>query len=121
MSHRTPISNLIRAAQALFFLNALIWVGFGVSSFLRLGSAGPGQSGVALIVAALMFGNAAAMLLAAVGLGKRNSLFDYFAVAVVVVNIILTVTDQFGALDLATLVIDVIVLGLLVGILWRRR
>ena len=120
MSYRIPIPNLTRAAQALFVLNAIIWVALGIGGLLRLSSSQPVLPIVALVVALLMFGNAGAMLLAALGLGQRRRLFDSFAVALIAVNIILTVTDQFGALDLATLVIDVILLGLLVGILRQR-
>jgi hypothetical protein len=32
------------------------------------------------------------------------------------INIVLTVTDQFGLLDLVTLVIDLVLVGLVVGI-----
>jgi len=120
MSYRTSIPNLTRAAQGLFVLNAIIWAALGIGSLLRLSASQSVPPAVALAVALLMFGNAGAMLLAAVGLGQRKRLFDFFAVALIAVNIVLTVTDQFGALDLATLVIDLILLGLLVGLLRQR-
>ena len=65
------------------------------------------------MIGILMFGNAAAMLLAGLGLATRRRLAFYFAIFILLVNIILTLTDQFGALDLATLVIDAILLGIL--------
>ncbi len=55
----------------------------------------------------------AGMVAAGLGLGRRR-VWYYFALAVLAVNIVLTVTDQFGAFDLATLLLDLILLGLLV-------
>jgi hypothetical protein len=55
------------------------------------------------VVGILMFGNAGAMLLAGIGIGKPRRLFYLFAMAVLAVNIILTFTDQFGIFDLLTL------------------
>lgn len=120
MSCRTPIPNLTRAAQALFVLNTIVWIALGIESLLHLDARQPVPPIVALVIALLMFGNAGAMLLAALGLGQRKRLFVYFASALIAINIVLTVTDQFGALDLATLVIDVILLGLLAGLLRQR-
>ena len=66
-----------------------------------------------LIVAILMFGNASAMLVAGITIGKGNRWCYYFATTWLVVNIILTFTDQFGISDLFTLIIDSILLGLI--------
>jgi hypothetical protein len=48
----------------------------------------------------------------AIGKGKKR-LF-YLAIAVLVINIILTVIDEFGIFDFATLLIDVVLLALLI-------
>ena len=102
-----------RWAQGLFFLNAAIWVVFGIVSVIRLaGNAGQGVT--AVVVAILMFGNAGAMALSGALLGKRRLLFYLFALAVLAVNVALTFTDQFGAFDLITLVIDLVLLGILI-------
>ncbi|MCX6029164.1 MAG: hypothetical protein NT169_07650 [Chloroflexi bacterium] len=106
---------IVRAAQAVFFLNAAIWLQFGVLSLIRMAGGSPDRAITAGIVAILMFGNVAAMLLCGVGLGKQQKRFYYLAVAVLVVNILLTVTDQFGVLDFITLVIDVGLLALLIA------
>ncbi len=53
------------------------------------------------------------------GIGTRRKDFYYFALAVLAIlaiNILLTVKEEFGAFDLATLFIDVLLLGLLIGI-----
>ena len=104
-----------KVTQALFFLNAAIWLSLGILSLARIESRNSHQAITAWIVAILMLGNAGVMLLSGVVIGKQQKRFYYLAVAVVVVNILLTVTDQFGMLDLITLVIDLVLLGLLVA------
>jgi len=110
-------TTLIRMTQALFYLNAAVWVVLGIAS-LALIKDGPAYT--PWIIAILMFGNAAALLLCGWGIGTRHNGFLYLALVVMGVNILLTFTDQVGALDLATLAIDVILLGLLIGV-WRNR
>lgn len=105
----------VRAAQVLFFLNAAIWLAFGVWSLVRLGRGSAHQTLTLWIVAILMFGNVGAMLLSGVGLGSRQRRFFWLAVAVLAVNIVLTVTDEFGIFDALTLALDLALLGLLVA------
>ena len=96
-----------KLAQNLFFLNALIWAILGI---LTLTSP---QQKIMLIIGIMMFGNAGAMLLSAWLLGKKRKAFYFFALAVLLVNILLTFTDQFGLPDLLTLLIDLILLTIL--------
>lgn len=69
-----------------------------------------------LVIALLMLGNAGAFLLAGLGLSKPRRLTWLFALAVLAVNLVLTFTDQVGALDLITAAIDLVILGLLITI-----
>jgi hypothetical protein len=55
------------------------------------------------------------LLLSGVGIGKRNKIFYYFAIVLLAINIVLTVTDEFGLFDLITLIIDLVLLGLLIA------
>jgi hypothetical protein len=119
MSDRSKSPAFVRAAQALFFLNAAIWLVFGIVSLVRLAGEASGMMVTLLIVALLMFGNAAAMLCSGWGLARRQRRWYYLALAVVVVNVVLTVTDQFGFFDLVTLLIDLVLMGLLLAI--RKR
>jgi len=96
-------------AQAMFFLNAAIWMLLSVLTLRRM------HGSMAWIIAILMAGNASAMFLAGWGIGKRHKWFYYLGIAVLAVNIVLTVTDQFGLLDLLTLLIDVTLLVLLLA------
>ena len=109
-------NSLTRMAQALFYFNAAVWVVLGIANLVRNNG---GSSYAAWIIAILMFGNAAALALCGWGIGTGKKGYFSLALGVLGVNILLTFTDQVGALDIATLAIDVILLGLLVGV-WRR-
>lgn len=112
--------RLRRLAQGLFVLNALIWISFGGATMLRMSDT-PELRVTMLVVAFLMAGNAVAMLVSAWGVSTGRSLLYWLAVAVVVINIALTFTDQFGLFDLVTLLLDLILLGLLVTMRRRAR
>jgi len=99
----------------LFFLNAAIWLVFGIVTVGRMAGRDPAQAMTTWVVVILMVGNAGAMLISGWGLGRHRKWFYYLAIAVLVVNIILTLTDQFGPLDLATLIIDLVAFGLLMA------
>lgn len=102
----------VQLAKGLFFLNGLIWLGLSVAGVLRLVGGNPATLAV---VSLLMFGNSAAMFLAGLLLGEGRRLGYVFALALLLVNILLTFTDQVGLLDWLTVAIDLILLGLLLG------
>ena len=112
-SSETPF--YVRVAQALFFTNAAIWLVFGVVSLIRMGSGNPDFMITALIIAVLMFGNVGAMLVCGIGIRTRRRLFYYLAIVVLAINIVLTFTDQVGAFDVITVVVDLLLLGLLIA------
>lgn len=107
--------NPVRAVQVLLILNTAVWLTFGIISLLRLSLQNPEQIGVLSIVAVLMFGNVAALLLAAWLLSWQPKWGFYVALAVLLVNIVLTFTDQFGLFDLLTLLLDLTILALLLA------
>lgn len=106
--NRSRVPTSVSIARALFLLNAVIWVLLAAATLLR------SANGLAWGLALLMLANAGVMLWAGRGIGRRQKRFYYLALAVLAVNIVLTVTDQFGALDLSTLVIDVLLFALLI-------
>jgi hypothetical protein len=119
VNNRYNTAASVRVAQALFFLNAAIWLVFGIWSLVRVAGKESGMVVTLLVVALLMFGNVVAMLCCGWGLAIPRRRWYYLALAVVVVNVVLTVTDQFGLFDLITLLIDLLLLGLLIAI--RKR
>jgi len=108
------MNKALPIARGLFFLNAAIWLALGISSLSRPGNNGPASPLTLLIVALLLFVNSGAMLVAGWGLGTRWKLFYYFAILLLLGNIILTFTDQFGFLDFVTLLLDCALLGILI-------
>jgi hypothetical protein len=62
-----------------------------------------------------MLVNAAAMLVAGIGIGRQNRLFFYFAVLVLVLNLVLSLSDWFGIYDFIPLLVSGFLLGLLMA------
>ncbi|MCU0488182.1 MAG: hypothetical protein MUE67_04420 [Anaerolineales bacterium] len=106
-------TNAIRWISGLFHFNAVIWLAMGIWTISRTTAAGPPSPVLGWIIAAMVLGNAGAMLLSGYGISRRIKWAVYFAFLVIVANIVLTFTDQFGIWDLITLLIDVTILGLL--------
>lgn len=115
MGKKFAFPDPVRLAQALFLLNALVWAGLAAAVALREGGVGLQQAGLRWIIAGMMFANAAAMLAAGIGIGRRKGLFYLFALSLLSVNILLTFTDQFGLWDWITLVLDSLLLGLTIA------
>ena len=107
---KTP--DAVRAARVLFFVDATIWVVLGITSLLNV-ERGPTSIMTAIVIGVLMFGNAGAMVVSGFGLGKWRG-FYYLALAVLLVNIVLTFTDQVGLLDILTFLLDLALLMLLI-------
>ncbi|MBN1964824.1 MAG: hypothetical protein JW910_09265 [Anaerolineae bacterium] len=116
---RGKTASLVRAAQVVFVLNAVTWLVIGIGSLLRL--ADQGYAVTFVVVAVLTFGNAGAFVVCAWGVGRRHRWWLYLALAVLAVNIILSVTDEFGLLDLVTMLLDLVLAGLVIAILVRQR
>lgn len=106
--------------QVLFFLNTAIWLVLGIVSLERFFNQSTSGILTTWIVALLMFGNAAAMLISGVVVARGGKWSYFFVLAVLLVNILLTFTDQVGILDLLTLLIDLVLL-ILVIITYKTR
>jgi hypothetical protein len=103
----------VKIVQGLFLLNASIWAAFGAISMARMSVDGTTQSPLLGAIATMLFGNSIVMGLSAWLIGKREIWGYIFALAIVIVNIFLTFTDQVGFFDIATVVLDVVLLGIL--------
>jgi len=62
-----------------------------------------------------MIANAAAMLAAGLLIHRRNAALYFTALLILVVNILLTFTDQFGLIDFITLLVDLILVLILLS------
>ena len=112
-------SLILRVAQALFALNGFVWIGLGAGTLLRLGDTSSNLQVIMAIMGVIMFGNAGAFLLSAWLLPKKRMPVFIFALLLLVVNILLTFTDQVGFWDWATVSIDFLLVGILLG--WRKH
>lgn len=99
----------VKIAQVLFVVGALIWIVFSVISLIRF----PGSS--TSIVACLMVANAGMLLLIGWGLGTRQKRIYYMALVVLLVNVTLTLTDDFGLYDLLILLLYLVLAGILLA------
>ena len=97
----------------LFFITAIILAVFGIGSFMRV-YANPGMGIVHILYAVLMFGDAVAMLVCGLQINRQMKSVYWFAVIVLNLNIILTVFDQFGVVDLLFLLLNVVILLVLI-------
>jgi len=109
---------VVTSARWLFVLLGLTWLVIGIASIFRLGTASSVVPEIVLwIFAALMFINALLLFWLGWGIGRDNRLYYYFGILLLAVNVLLTLMDDFGTLDLITLVINISLLVLLIG--WR--
>jgi len=115
MTRTLQTLNPVKTAQLLFVLNAIIWFLLGIFTLIRLSDGSSERAMTMLVIGVMMFGNAAAMLISGWGIGRGQKIFYYLALAVLFVNIVLTFTDEFGLLDLLTLIVDLVLLGFLLA------
>ena len=101
-------------AQRLFFLNAFIWLTFGIMGILRLARGNTTPTITLWVITILMFGNVGALVISGWWLGKRSKWAFIFALAVLGINLLLTFTDQVGFFDILTALIDLVIVGLLI-------
>jgi len=93
-------------------LNTVIWIGLGILGLFYLPSDQVSAT-IAAIIVGLMFINALLMAWVAWGLGRFNRWLYWLGLVLVAVNLILSVTDQFGFFDLFVLALNAVLIGLL--------
>lgn len=90
-----------------FVILGVIWLVFGVYSVIRITGGSTSLSSFAWIIAGLMFVNGAVLLWIGWGIREASKFYFFLALLVLVGNIILTITDEFGIFDLIMLVIAI--------------
>jgi hypothetical protein len=103
------------AAQALFVFSAFAWLLFAVYTLLGMDSADASQSTTMWMIGVLMLLNTGVMVWVAAGLGKQQRRSYWLAVALLAINLVLTVTDQMGLYDWLILGLDAGILALLLA------
>jgi hypothetical protein len=106
----------VRTARWLFVILGVIWLVFGTWSILRIdGSGGEISWTILILIAVLMILNSAILIWISWGIGKGKRWYYYFGLIVLTVNILLTLTDEFGVFDLIVLLIAIGLFILLVA------
>ncbi len=90
-------------ARYLFFFTAAVLDVFALVTFLNLGNKG-GMAMIYAVYAFMMFIDAAVMLFC--GMRIQNKRIYWLAIVVLGLNILLTVFDQFGLVDLLFVVLN---------------
>ena len=103
-------STLLKTTQAAFFLNALVWVVFGIMSF-SFAFNGGGNLRFALSV--LMLINAGIFVGFGFLIRKAQPWVFFLGILYVTVNVVLSITDQFGWIDFLIMFLNLVLLGLL--------
>lgn len=103
-------NNMLNLTRVMLFLNAAIWVVFGVLGVLR---AIEGGSSLRWLLSILMLANAAVMVWFGMKIisGRRQVLF--LAILYMALNVVLSITDQFGWIDALIMLLNLCVLGML--------
>jgi hypothetical protein len=103
----------INLAEWGFILLGVIWFLFGMYSLIRISGGSTSLSNFGWIIAGLMFINGAVLIWIGWGLREARRFYFYLALLVLVGNILLTITDEFGIFDLVTFMIAISLLILL--------
>jgi len=105
--------NLPALVQYLFFFTAVLLMALGVGSMFRA-SPRPDMKLIYMVYAILMFGDALAMLACGLLIRARKTIIFWSAVTLLSLNIILSIFDQFGLVDLLFVLLNLLTLGLLI-------
>jgi hypothetical protein len=104
-------TNMLKLTRYLFFLNAAVWLAFGVASLLFRALDGGGLA--RWVITVMMIANAAVMLWFGVKIVTGQKWVFFLAILYMAINVVLSITDQFGWIDALILLLNLCLLGLL--------
>jgi hypothetical protein len=96
--------NLSKIVPVLFVFSAVAWVAVGIASVIRLRTWTGIQFNVMLVVTVLMFGNSVMMAWFGWMIGREPPRYLRLATLFVFLNLVLSLTDEFGLFDFISLV-----------------
>lgn len=116
-SDQTP--KLLKLTRNLFYLNAAVWLAFGISSLLfRAIDEG---SLTRWVITIMMIANAIVMIWFGVMIVTGRNWVFFLAILYMALNVVLSIADQFGWIDALILLLNLIVLGFLFVTRQRMR
>jgi len=104
--------NLTPLVRYSFFFTALVLAVFGVNSLMRFNPS-PDIRAIYMVYGTLVLGDALAMLLCGFFINRTIPAVFWFAVTILSLNILLTIFDQIGLIDLLFVLLNASTLGLL--------
>lgn len=110
---RTP-HNFVKIAAFLFMLIGFTWILFSINSTNRVLNSGDLPAWLIWVLSIMMFGNGLVLIAMSWGIWHQKRFFYWAGLAVLLLNIVLTFTDQFGFFDLITLIFDLGLFGFLI-------
>ncbi len=105
------ISKMLKLTRTLFFFNAAVWLAFGVSSLLF--RALDGGSLTRWVITIMMIVNAMIMIWFGVMIVSGRNWVFFLAILYMALNVVLSITDQFGWIDALILLLNLCLLGML--------
>ena len=106
------IGTLLKATRGLFLVNAVIWLAFGIASLVQAAS-GADPAIWRWVYGVLMLINGGLMLWFGSRIATASRQVFFFAILYVALIIVVSVMDQFGAVDAVFLALNLALLGLL--------
>ena len=103
------ISSLLKWTRILFFLNAVVWLGLGILS-LSFRALDDGSL-VQWVITVLMLINGLVMICFGIMIISGGSLVFTLAILYMSLNVVLSITDQFGWVDALILFLNLCLLG----------
>ncbi len=104
----------VRRIQTIFYLNAMIWLIFAATVFLRLSTLHPEAMARVTSSTLLMFGNVVLLFVGGVLLGKRSRWRFSVALILLIVTAVFAVISSFGLFTIIVLITDAISLWFLI-------
>ncbi|MFA5318416.1 MAG: hypothetical protein WC323_03015 [Patescibacteria group bacterium] len=99
------MKNQLKNIKLLFILIAVIWLIFGLETYLSSGN---------FLFTALMFINSGLFFWLGKKVCQREVIYYYGALIILAINIVLTITDQFGVYDFIILFLNIYLFWLLI-------
>lgn len=110
MFMHNQVSKLLKTTQVTFFLNALVWLAFAVMSFsIAFNTEGNWR----FLLSTLMLINASIFVGFGFLIRKGQPWVFFVGILYVAVNVVLSITDQFGWFDFLIMLLNLVLLGLL--------
>jgi hypothetical protein len=104
-------SIMLKWTRNLFFINAAVWLAFGISSLLF--RALDEDTLTRWIITIMMIANAFVMIWFGVMIPSGRAWIFFLAILYMALNVILSITDQFGWIDALILLLNLCLLGML--------